>query len=106
MSSLRRTRLLFPLLALLGTMADSAHAQDVVGLVPKARKPIVLDGKLDDWEGAFVAPLHVGHPDFANRGAHFLFLWDEHNLYIGLRCRDRKPAHVAPDTQLWNGDAV
>src|SRR5262249_24344222 len=58
------------------------------------------------WEGAFVTPVHVGHPDFANRGGRFLFLWDEHNLYIGLRCLDQKPAHVGPDNQLWNGDAA
>src|SRR5262249_11321684 len=36
----------------------------------------------------------------------FLFLWDEQNLYVGLRCLDEKPAHVAPDNQLYNGDAV
>lgn len=89
-------------------MAAPAAAQDkpIVGLVTKAKKPIMLDGKLDDWEGAFVTPVHVGHPDFANRGAEFLYLWDEQNLYIGLRCLDQKPAHVGGDGQLWNGDAV
>jgi hypothetical protein len=65
-----------------------------------------LDGQLTGWDGAFVTPVHVGHPDFANRGGQFLYLWDEKNLYIGLRCLDQKPAHVAPDTQIWNGDAV
>jgi hypothetical protein len=75
-------------------------------VVPKAHKPIVLDGNLDEWAGAFVTPVHVGHPDFDNRGAEFLFLWDEDNLYIGLRCLDRHPAHVGPDNQIWNGDAV
>jgi hypothetical protein len=86
----------------------NAHAGEkpVVGLIPKASKPIKLDGKLDDWEGAFVTPVHVGHPDFANRGGMFLFLWDERNLYVGLRCLDQKPAHIGPDNQIWNGDAV
>jgi len=23
-----------------------------------------------------------------------------------LRCLDQKPAHVGPDNQIWNGDAV
>jgi hypothetical protein len=106
-----RSRLLrwpFLVAVLAGTMTGNGLAAEapVVGLVPKARKPIVLDGKLDDWDGAFVTPVHVGHPDFPNRGAHFLFLWDEQNLYVGLRCLDRKPAHVAPDTRLWDGDAV
>jgi hypothetical protein len=61
---------------------------------------------LDEWDGAFVTPVHVGHPDFANRGAEFLYLWDDDNLYIGLRCLDQKPAHVGADNQIWNGDAV
>jgi Carbohydrate family 9 binding domain-like len=88
--------------------APAAQAQDhpVVGLIPKAQQPIKLDGKLDDWTGAFVTPVHVGHPNRANRLAEFLFLWDEQNLYIGLRCLDQTPAHVAPDTQIYNGDAV
>jgi len=84
------------------------HAQEkpIVGLIPKAQKPIKFDGKLADWDGAFVTPVHVGHPDFANRGAEFLYLWDDDNLYIGLKCLDQKPAHVGGDGQLWNGDAV
>src|SRR5207253_1069382 len=40
--------------------------------------------------GAFVTPVPVGHPDFANRGGQFLFLWDEQNLYIGLRGHGRR----------------
>jgi hypothetical protein len=97
------------LLVLVGTIfpgAASAQDKPVVGLIPKASQPIKLDGKLDEWEGAFVTPVHVGHPDFANRGAEFLFLWESDNLYVGLRCLDQKPAHVGPDHQIWNGDAV
>lgn len=98
-----------PLLVLIAALCSAvAQGQDkpVVGLIPKAGKPIKLDGKLDEWDGAFVTPAHVGHPDFANRGAEFLFLWDENNLHVGLRCLDQKPAHVGPDEQIWNGDAV
>lgn len=89
-------------------IADAAFAQEhsIVGLIAKAQKPIAMDGKLDEWEGAFVTPVHVGHPDFANRGGQFLYLWDEKNLYIGLRCLDRRPAHIGIDSQIWNGDAV
>jgi hypothetical protein len=109
-SAVRLLRTSWPALAglLLTLPPTAARAQDrpIVGLIPKAQRPIKLDGKLDDWDGAFVTPVHVGHPDFANRGAEFLFLWDEQNLYIGLRCLDQKPAHVAPDTQIYNGDAV
>jgi hypothetical protein len=95
-------------LACLLVAAAPAPAQGpaVVGLIPKAARPITLDGKLDDWAGAFVTPVHVGHPEFPNRGAEFLFLWDDENLYVGLRCLDQQPANAAPDDRLWNGDAV
>jgi hypothetical protein len=93
-------------LVLLGANAAYAQEKPLVGLIPKASKPIKMDGKLDDWDGAFVTPVHIGHPDFANRGGQFLYLWNDKNLYIGLRCLDQKPAHVGPDNQIWNGDAV
>src|ERR1700687_5967518 len=87
---------------------SAGHAQEkaIVGLIPKAQKPITLDGNLDEWDGAFVTPVHVGHPDFADRGGQFLFLWDDQNLYIGLRCLDQHPGHFGADNQIWNGDAV
>jgi Carbohydrate family 9 binding domain-like len=97
---------LIVLLATLNAGAASAQEHPVVGLIPKAQKPITMDGKLDEWDGAFVTPVHVGHPDFANRGGQFLYLWDEKNLYIGLRCLDQHPAHIGTDNQIWDGDAV
>src|SRR5579862_3129973 len=108
MRAFRQWGLLIVPLLVLGFQAVNACADDkpLVGLIPKAQKPIKMDGKLDDWEGAFVTPVHIGHPDFANRGAEFLFLWDEQNLYIGMRCLDQKPAHVGKDTALYDGDAV
>src|SRR6516165_8864378 len=95
-------------LAWLILVSAAAQTPDkpVVGLIPKAQKPIKMDGKLDEWNGAFVTPVHVGHPDFANRGAEFLFLWDEQNLYIGLRCLDQKPGNFGQERFLWDGDAV
>ncbi len=98
----------FTLLIILGAIASPTSAEEklVVGLIPKAQQSVAMDGALTGWEGAFVTPVHVGHPDFANRGGQFLYLWDEKNLYIGLRCLDRKPAHVGRDDQIWNGDAV
>jgi hypothetical protein len=89
-------------------LANDSPGQDrpIVGLIPRARKPVQLDGRLDEWQGAFATPVHVGHPDFANRGGQFLFLWDDEALYVGLKCLDQKPAHVASDSQLYDGDAV
>jgi hypothetical protein len=100
------TKSLLPFIALVIAGVASAQEKPLAGLIPKAQKPIALDGKLDDWDGAFVTPVHIGHPDFANRGGQFLYLWDDENLYIGQRCLDKKMGHVAPDNQLWNGDAV
>ena len=104
------TRWKLPILvAILGAIlpgAVSAQEKPVVGVIPKVQKPLKMDGKLTDWDGAFVTPVHVGHPDFANRGGQFLYLWDEKNLYIGLKCLDQKPAHVGNDNELYNGDAV
>ena len=92
-------------LVVLATLsAARAEEKPLVGLIPRAQVPIQMDGRLDEWDGAFVTPVHVGHPDFANRGAEFLFLWDEQNLYIGLRCLDQKPGHFGK--QIWDGDAV
>lgn len=104
---MRRTSLLSPVV-LWGVLfaPASADVKPVVGLIPRSQKPITMDGKLDDWGGAFVTPVHVGHPDFANRGGQFLYLWDEKHLFVGLRCLDQTPAHVGTDMQIWNGDAV
>ena len=57
----------------LAVVVNAARGQDgpVVGLIPRAVGPVQLDGKLDEWKGAFVTPVHVGHPDFANRGGQF-----------------------------------
>jgi Carbohydrate family 9 binding domain-like len=106
MTHLWKTPFLFVLLGTFGANTAPAQEKPLVGLVPKAPKPITLDGKLDEWDGAFVTPVHVGHPDFANRGGQLLFLWDDENLYIGQRCLDQHPAHVGVDSQIWNGDAV
>src|SRR5262245_22512642 len=108
-----KTALLMVLLAAGG--ASTGLAQDkskpaadkpIVGLIPKAPEALKRDGKLDEWDSAFVTPLHVGHPDFANRGAHVLFMWDDDSLYIGLRCLDRRPVNAAADNKVFDGDAV
>src|SRR5262245_4744144 len=83
----------------------STGDKPIVGLVPKAPKPVKMDGKLDEWDAAFVTPVHVGHPDFADRGAHVLYMWDDESLYIGLRCLDQTPGHDAKN-KIGNGDAL
>lgn len=95
-------------LLLLVVLATAARAEEkpVVGLITKAQHPIVVDGKLDEWEGAFVTPLNATHPDFYNRATHIYYLWDEQALYIGVRALDTNPTHISPDTALYDGDAI
>jgi hypothetical protein len=49
------------LVPLWGALASPATAQEqpIVGLIPKATKPMAMDGKLTGWDGAFVTPVHV-----------------------------------------------
>jgi hypothetical protein len=91
---------------LVGVQTSSAPQHPLVGLIPRATNPNKMKGTLADWQGAFVTPVHVGNPNFADRGGQFLYLWDDQNLYIGLRCLDRKPWHSGAANQIWNGDAV
>jgi len=88
--------------------AQIANADDkpVVGLIPKAQHAIVMDGKLDEWDGAFVTPLNATHPDFKNRATHIYYLWDNDALYIGVRALDTNPTHISNENALYDGDAV
>lgn len=107
MVSLRRG-CLFALFCLLILFAVGAAADEkpVVGLIPRARQPIVMDGKLDDWDGAFVTPLNATHPDFANRATQIYYLWDDQALYVAVRAMDTNPTHISGDNALYDGDAV
>jgi hypothetical protein len=70
----RRPGVLAPLFLALVTSAASAQEKPILGLIPKATKPLKMDGKLDEWNGAFVTPVNIGHPDFTNRGGEFLYI--------------------------------
>jgi hypothetical protein len=93
------------LLALVG-QAACADDKPVVGLIPKAQHPIVMNGKLDDWQGAFVTPLNATHPNFANRATQIYYLWDDQALYIGVRAMDTNLSHIAGENALYDGDAI
>src|SRR4051794_3517338 len=98
---------LTPLALLLIARAEPEDlAPGVRGLVVAAEKPIVIDGRLGEWSGAFVTPVHYGHGDLLNRAAQFRYLWDKDALYIGLTALDGKRANVGNERDVWNGDAV
>lgn len=101
---LRSTFSIFALL-LLCSLAQG-QGKPPVGLIPKAQNPIKIDGKLEEWEGAFITPLNSTHPDFANRATDIYYLWDSEALYIGVRALDQNPTHISPDAALYDGDAI
>lgn len=97
---------LIVLLFVLFTQAVRADDKPIVGLIPHAQQPMVVDGKLDEWKGAFVMPLNATHPDFENRATQIYYLWDEQALYIGVRAIDANPTHISGDNALYDGDAI
>ena len=98
--------LLAAILLALTARAGLADDRPIVGLIPKAQMPVVMDGRLDAWQGAFVTPLNATHPDFNNRATHIYYLWDNEALYVGVRALDTNPTHISPDAALYDGDAV
>lgn len=100
--------MLRPLLSALLAFAfcQPAAAQTPVrGLIPKAKKPVVMDGKLDEWSNAFATPVNFGHADWSERAAVWRYQWDADNLYIGLECLDTMTFNKAPGP-IYDGDGV
>ena len=97
-------------LVLVDTSARAADpvplAKGVRGLVTRASAGVNMDGRLDEWAGAFCTPVHYNHGNLANRGAQFFYLWDDQALYIGLRALDQKRANPGKERAVFNGDAV
>lgn len=84
--------------------AARAHAAPQ-GLISRTTRAVVIDGKLDEWAGAFATPVNAGHADWANRAAVFYYLWDDQNLYIGLHSLDGNIFNTSPGP-IYNGDGV
>ena len=78
--------------------------RQVRAVVPHATAAIEIDGRLDEYEHAFAAPVEYFHPDLKNRAGQFFFLWDDEAFYVGLRTLDQK--RFSPEHPLWEGDAV
>jgi hypothetical protein len=64
-----------------------------------------MDGKLDEWSGAFATPVNFGHADWENRAAVWRYMWDDQNLYIGLDALDTVSFNASPGP-AFNGDGV
>jgi len=67
---------------------------------PRAEKPPVIDGKLDDqvWASALkLTDFKTWQPDFGkdpSQKTEAYFLFDAENLYFGFRCYDREPSKI------------
>lgn len=85
------------------TRKDGQQLPFVLSCAIRTAKPPAIDGRLDDdcWQGAAVAKDFVlfGGKGYANDKTEALVLWDNRNLYIGMRCFD-------PQTQLLKVDAT
>ena len=84
--------------------ADSSPPKDLRGFVTRARGPVSIDGRLAEWSGAFCTPVHYSHGRLEDRAAQIIWMWDETNLYVGIRALDRHRGHGGGP--VWNGDAV
>jgi hypothetical protein len=93
------------------SIAISASAAEplqpgVRGLATRAPKGMKIDGDLSEFKDSFCTPIEYFNSDLKNRAAQFFYMWDEEAFYAGLRTLDTKPANLAPDDKLWEGDAV
>ena len=98
--------------------ADRASARvvvetrsDVVLRVPRAKRPIVLDGQLTDpaWleEPVRTGPfLESGGPRLAHQYSEARFLWADGQLYVGLYASDEdiRATHAFPDGPTWRDE--
>ena len=81
-------------------------ASGVRGVAPRAPASVTIDGDLSEFKEAFSTPVEYFNADLKNRPAQFFYMWDDQAFYAALRTLDEKPANLAPDDQLWEGDAV
>lgn len=78
----------------------------VRGVATRAPETVVIDGDLSEFADAFCTPVNYFHKDVKNRAAQFFYMWDDEAFYAALRTLDEKPANLAPDDRLWEGDGV
>jgi len=87
-----------------------AHAADLApgvrGVATRAPEGMKIDGDLAEFKQAFCTPINYFHDDRKNRPAQFFYMWDDEAFYAALRTLDQKPANMAPDNRLWEGDGV
>jgi hypothetical protein len=103
-----RTSAICTLMLLATSVAHSAEplADGVRGVATRAPGKVTIDGDLAEFAGAFCTPINYFHVDVKNRPAQFFYMWDDEAFYAALRTLDEKPANLADDDHLWEGDGV
>jgi hypothetical protein len=87
-------------------IAAAELAEGVRGVATRASGKVVIDGDLSEFKTAFCTPINYFHPDPKNRAAQFFYMWDDEAFYAALRTLDEKPANLADNDHLWEGDGV
>ena len=98
--------LLFVLSSSLLAAEPTPLAEGVRGVATRAPGKVTIDGDLAEFAGAFCTPINYFNADVKNRPAQFFYMWDDEAFYAALRTLDEKPANLADDAHLWEGDGV
>lgn len=91
------------------------EVQQDLKLVPvlqaaRARGPVVLDGRLDDWAGVRMAPLEYPRgfdaADTDDLSSRLGFQWDDGHLYLAVKTRDNEFYQPYAGDIVWSADNV
>ena len=78
--------------------------------VPRAARPVVVNGKLDEWQGVPAAPLRyasrISITEVDNLSAQVQWQWDESNLYLAVTVRDNVFYQPYTGDGVWQADCL
>ena len=87
------------------------------GKLPKLTKPLVLDAKLDEWEGAtslslryasYISTLKPGHEWHGPKdaGAEMVCAWNDEGLCLAVLVTDDDVHNERPPHSIWQQDCL
>jgi len=78
--------------------------------VARAARPVVVDGKLDEWRGVPGAPLgyasRISIKDVENLSAQVQWQWDESKIYLAVTVRDNIFYQPYTGDGVWQADCL
>jgi len=78
--------------------------------VARAARPVVVDGKLDEWRGVPAAPLgyasRISIKEVDNLSAQVQWQWDESKLYLAVTVRDNVFYQPYTGDGVWQADCL